>query len=61
MGFYFVYTAILVIGCLCIWFLFVETKGPTFQEIAALFDGEQANVAGNERATIHQAAKSVET
>jgi hypothetical protein len=54
--FYYVYIAILVIECLCIWFLFVETKGPTFGEIATLFNGEQANVAGNERVTIHQAA-----
>lgn len=59
-GFYFVYIAILVIECLCIWFLFVETKGPMLEEIAALFDGEQTNAARNERATIHQAAKSVE-
>lgn len=47
--FYFVYIAILVVECLCIWFLFVETKGPTLEEIAALFDGDAANVAGNER------------
>lgn len=57
--FYFFYIAILVIECLCIWFLFVETKGPTLDEIAALFDGDQANVAGNERATVHLEAKSV--
>jgi MFS family permease len=43
--FYFVYIAILVIECLCIWFLFVETKGPTLEEIAILFDGEDAHVA----------------
>lgn len=43
--FYFVYIAILVIECLCIWFLFVETKGPTLEEIAELFDGEHANIA----------------
>ncbi|KAJ5552184.1 hypothetical protein N7494_001562 [Penicillium frequentans] len=46
--FYFVYIAILVIECFCIWIFFVETKGPTLEEIAALFDGENANVAGNE-------------
>ncbi|KAH8820310.1 general substrate transporter [Xylogone sp. PMI_703] len=46
--FYFVYIAILVIECLCIWFLFVETKGPTLEEIARLFDGVEANVAGKE-------------
>ncbi|CAI7585067.1 unnamed protein product [Penicillium pancosmium] len=58
--FYFVYIAILVIECLCIWFLFVETKGPTLEEIAKLFDGEHANVAGNEGRTHDQETKSVE-
>jgi transcriptional regulator len=33
---------------LCIWFLFVETKGPTLEEIARLFDGADANVSGKE-------------
>lgn len=46
--FYFVYIAILVIEVLCIWFLFVETKGPTLEEIARLFDGDDANVARKE-------------
>lgn len=40
--YYFVYIAILVIECFCVWFLFVETKGPTLEEIAALFDGDDA-------------------
>ncbi|KAL2816226.1 major facilitator superfamily domain-containing protein [Aspergillus cavernicola] len=48
--FYFVYIAILVIECLCIYFLFVETKGPTLEEIAALFDGEKANISNPEDA-----------
>ncbi|KAH8176524.1 sugar transporter domain-containing protein [Sarocladium implicatum] len=43
--YYFVYIAILVIECICIWFLFVETKGPTLEEIAELFDGKDANLA----------------
>ncbi|KAK5136540.1 hypothetical protein LTR08_002884 [Meristemomyces frigidus] len=43
--FYFVYIVILIIECLCIWFLFVETKGPTLEEIARLFDGDDAAVA----------------
>jgi hypothetical protein len=43
-----VYIAILVIECLCIWFLFVETKGPTLEEIARLFDGDAANVSGKD-------------
>ncbi len=33
---------------LCIWFLFVETKGPTLEEIARLFDGASANVSGKQ-------------
>jgi hypothetical protein len=43
--FYFVYIAILVIEVLCVYFLFVETKGPTLEEIAILFDGPDAAVA----------------
>lgn len=42
------YIAILVVECLSIWFLFVETKGPTLEEIARLFDGDQANVGTGE-------------
>ncbi|OBT61892.1 hypothetical protein VE03_08727 [Pseudogymnoascus sp. 23342-1-I1] len=44
--FYFVYIAILVLECLSIFFLFVETKGPTLEEIAHLFDGDDANIGG---------------
>ncbi|OAG07860.1 general substrate transporter [Paraphaeosphaeria sporulosa] len=40
--FYFVYIAILVVECISIWSLFVETKGPTLEEIAILFDGDSA-------------------
>lgn len=43
--YYFIYIAILVVECLCVWFLFVETKGPTLEEIAALFDGDDGHVA----------------
>jgi len=43
--FYFVYIVVLVIECLVIYFYFVETRGPTLEEIALLFDGENANVA----------------
>lgn len=44
--FYIVYVVVLVIECLCIYFLYVETRGPALEEIAILFDGEDANVAG---------------
>ncbi|KAL4969911.1 sugar porter family MFS transporter [Aspergillus stella-maris] len=40
--FYFVYIAILVIECIVIYFYFVETRGPTLEEIAVLFDGHDA-------------------
>ncbi|KAK5166054.1 uncharacterized protein LTR77_008315 [Saxophila tyrrhenica] len=43
--FYFVYIVILVIEVLVIYFVFVETKGPTLEEIALLFDGDQAAIA----------------
>ncbi|KAM0555076.1 hypothetical protein ACHAPJ_006425 [Fusarium lateritium] len=43
--FYFVYIVILVIEVACIWFLFVETRGPTLEEIAILFDGKDAKVS----------------
>jgi hypothetical protein len=39
----------LVIECLVIYFFFVETKGPTLEEIAMLFDGEDS-AAGIARA-----------
>lgn len=42
------YIVILIIECLCIWFLFVETRGPTLEEIARLFDGASANVSGKQ-------------
>lgn len=39
--FYFVYIVILVIECLCIWFIFVETKGLTLEEVGKLLDGPE--------------------
>lgn len=42
--FYFVYIVILVIEVACIYFLFVETKGPTLEEIAILFKDENPKV-----------------
>ncbi|KAF2034481.1 MFS general substrate transporter [Setomelanomma holmii] len=44
--FYIVYVVVLVLECLAIYFLYVETRGPTLEEIAILFDGPDANVAG---------------
>jgi len=46
--FYFVYIAILVFEVIIIYFYFVETKGPTLEEVARIFDGDEANVAGKE-------------
>ncbi|KAF2799173.1 general substrate transporter [Melanomma pulvis-pyrius CBS 109.77] len=46
--FYFVYVAVLVVECAAIYFFYVETRGPTLEEIAVLFDGPNANVAGQE-------------
>jgi MFS family permease len=43
--YYFVYIAVLVVECLVIYIYFVETRGPTLEEIALLFDGENAHVA----------------
>ena len=43
--FYFVYIVILVLECLIIYFVFPETKGPTLEEMAILFDGDTAQVA----------------
>ena len=51
--FYFVYIVILVIEVACIWFLFVETKGPTLEELAYLFDGDDAQVTGVEGSKSH--------
>jgi len=44
--FYLVYVVVLVLECLAIYFLYVETRGPALEEIALLFDGADANVAG---------------
>lgn len=46
----------LVIECLVIYFFFVETRGPTLEEIAVLFDG-QDSAAGIAKA--HAQEKSV--
>ncbi|KAM0273540.1 hypothetical protein ACHAQH_008289 [Verticillium albo-atrum] len=43
--FYFVYIAVLVIEVLVIYFFFVETRGPTLEEMAILFDGPESAAA----------------
>ncbi|KAL4964608.1 uncharacterized protein BDV14DRAFT_209220 [Aspergillus stella-maris] len=58
--FYFVYLAILVVECLCIYFLFVETKGPTLEEVAALFDGESPNISSAKELGIRSKAVAVD-
>jgi hypothetical protein len=44
--FYLVYVVVLIIECLVIYFFYVETRGPALEEIALLFDGADAHVAG---------------
>ncbi|KAL0262015.1 hypothetical protein SLS55_003450 [Diplodia seriata] len=44
--FYLVYVGILVVECGAVWWLYVETRGPTLEEVAVLFDGPAARVAG---------------
>ncbi|KAL3470299.1 general substrate transporter [Aspergillus californicus] len=56
--FYFVYIAVLVIECVVIWFYFVETRGPTLEEIAVLFDGHDAP-AGLARVGVEKAEQPV--
>ncbi|KAF5023282.1 hypothetical protein F66182_4663 [Fusarium sp. NRRL 66182] len=56
--FYFFYIAILVIECLIIYFFFVETKGPTLEEIAVLFDGKDS-AAGIAKEHAHEKSAPV--
>lgn len=41
---YCVYTAWIAVELLVVYFFYVETKGPTLEEIARIFDGEDAAV-----------------
>ena len=43
--FYFVYIGVLVVECLMIYFYFVETRGLPLEEIARVFDGDEAAAA----------------
>jgi MFS family permease len=61
--FYFVYIAILIVECIAIWFLFVETKGPTLEEIAVLFDGKDApteNIESGKAEVVRQETSKIE-
>lgn len=51
-------TARLVIECLVIYFFFVETRGPTLEEIAVIFDGKNS-AAGIARAEAQEKAVSL--
>jgi hypothetical protein len=39
-----VYVVVMVLECVAIWGLYVETRGPMLEEIAMWFDGEDACV-----------------
>ncbi|KAL4949678.1 major facilitator superfamily domain-containing protein [Aspergillus filifer] len=47
-------------SCLCIYSLFVETKGPTLKEVAALFDGKSVNISSAEELGIRLKAVTVD-
>ncbi|KAM0548769.1 hypothetical protein ACHAPJ_009765 [Fusarium lateritium] len=42
--YYFVFLAILIAMVVCVWFGYPETRGLTLENVAWLFDGDQANV-----------------
>ena len=42
--FYCVYNVWIVFELIFVYFLYVETKGPTLEEIAKIFDGDEAEV-----------------
>jgi MFS family permease len=44
--YYFVYIVWLSIETLIIFFVYPETKGPTLEELAVIFEGEKAKVSG---------------
>ena len=42
--YYFVFLSILIAMVVCVWFGYPETRGLTLENVAWLFDGDQANV-----------------
>lgn len=62
--YYFVYIVVLVVECLVIYCYYVETRGPTLEEIAILFDGEDSHVvkpmAVEEKQHMESSAEHVE-
>ncbi|KAI5306314.1 hypothetical protein KEM56_001444 [Ascosphaera pollenicola] len=44
--YYFVYVAWIIVEFVVVYFLFIETKGPSLEQIAVLFDGKDATVGG---------------
>ncbi len=56
--FYFLYIGILVFEVAIMYFYYVETMGPTLEEIAILFDGDDAGVPDQERISEKMAVNS---
>ncbi|KAK0746080.1 general substrate transporter [Schizothecium vesticola] len=54
--FYLIYTCWIFLELVFVYFMYVETKGPTLEELAKVIDGDDANVA---RIDIHQVEKEV--
>jgi hypothetical protein len=44
-----VYVVILVIICITVWFTYPETRGYTLEEIAVVFDGNNANIVASDK------------
>lgn len=54
--YYFVYVGWLCIECACVYFLFVETKGPSLEAIAAAFDKRNEDSASEREAAVEKQA-----
>jgi MFS family permease len=58
--YYIVYVAILIIICITIYFTYPETRGHSLEEIAIVFDGEQAAIP-NPEAVLQQVDNDAES